>query len=164
MRSPALTAALADIDTVFDGFASPTETGCGRCRLPEETAHLRSPYTRDGTGLEDVLDGVRRVGRPHHVRPPRRHPRLDGVGLFDRPAPPVGPGQPVEPLRGVLSIRIPHAEDELPAALRSWVAAHAPVRLRALGEPDLAERAGLLALSYDDRWAHPYWRTASATS
>ncbi|MFI1003558.1 hypothetical protein ACIP10_20160 [Streptomyces galbus] len=46
MRSPALTAALADIDTVFDGFAGPTETGCGRCHLPEETAHLRSPYTR----------------------------------------------------------------------------------------------------------------------
>ncbi|GGJ02143.1 hypothetical protein [Streptomyces brasiliensis] len=46
MSSIALDAALADIDTVFNGFASPTETGCGRCHLPEETAYLRTPYTR----------------------------------------------------------------------------------------------------------------------
>ncbi|MFE2888202.1 hypothetical protein [Streptomyces sp. NPDC059272] len=44
--SPALTAALADIDTVFNGFASPGETGCDRCFGPEETAFLRTPYTR----------------------------------------------------------------------------------------------------------------------
>ncbi|MGW0843022.1 hypothetical protein ACWD26_23300 [Streptomyces sp. NPDC002787] len=41
--SPALEAALADIDTVFDGFTSPHETGCGRCHMPEETAYLRTP-------------------------------------------------------------------------------------------------------------------------
>ncbi|MET7691208.1 hypothetical protein ABZT06_25055 [Streptomyces sp. NPDC005483] len=46
MTSKALDAALADIDTVFNGFASPTETGCERCYLPEETAYLRTPYTR----------------------------------------------------------------------------------------------------------------------
>ncbi|MFF5015952.1 hypothetical protein [Streptomyces sp. NPDC001165] len=46
MTSPALDAALADIDTVFNGFASPNETGCGRCHLPEETAYLRTPYVR----------------------------------------------------------------------------------------------------------------------
>ncbi|MEW2397698.1 hypothetical protein [Streptomyces sp. NPDC046862] len=46
MRSPALEAALATVDTVFNGFASPHETGCGRCHLPEETAYLRTPFTR----------------------------------------------------------------------------------------------------------------------
>ncbi|MDX3583660.1 hypothetical protein [Streptomyces europaeiscabiei] len=46
MFSAALEAALADIDTIFDGFSSPNETGCGRCHLPEETAYLRTPYTR----------------------------------------------------------------------------------------------------------------------
>jgi hypothetical protein len=43
MPSPALEAALADIDTVFDGFANPHETGCGYCHAPEETAYLRTP-------------------------------------------------------------------------------------------------------------------------
>ncbi|WP_246203397.1 hypothetical protein [Streptomyces tailanensis] len=53
MRSPALAAALADIDTVFNGFASPGETGCRLCHAPEETAYLRTPYTRVPP---DVLD------------------------------------------------------------------------------------------------------------
>ncbi|MGI5453468.1 hypothetical protein ACQEWB_09900 [Streptomyces sp. CA-249302] len=44
MSSPALDAALADIDTVFNGFASLAETGCGHCHAPEETAYLRTPY------------------------------------------------------------------------------------------------------------------------
>ncbi|MFJ7076685.1 hypothetical protein [Streptomyces sp. NPDC098781] len=43
MSSAALDAALAEIDTVFGGFASPEETGCGYCHLPEELAHLRTP-------------------------------------------------------------------------------------------------------------------------
>ncbi|WP_153544370.1 hypothetical protein [Streptomyces sp. RB17] len=42
----ALGAALADIDTVFNGFACPSETGCERCFAPEETAYLRTPCTR----------------------------------------------------------------------------------------------------------------------
>ncbi|MEU6147115.1 hypothetical protein ABZ848_43050 [Streptomyces sp. NPDC047081] len=46
MSSIALDAALADIDTVFNGFASPDETGCGHCHAPEETAYLRTPYVR----------------------------------------------------------------------------------------------------------------------
>ncbi|MFF4570161.1 hypothetical protein [Streptomyces sp. NPDC001410] len=46
MTSRALDAALADIDTVFNGFTSPNETGCGRCHLPEETAYLRTPNVR----------------------------------------------------------------------------------------------------------------------
>jgi hypothetical protein len=46
MPSPALTAALADLDTVFNGFSSPDETPCPMCHLPEETAYLRTPYTR----------------------------------------------------------------------------------------------------------------------
>lgn len=43
MSSAALDTALADIDTVFRGFTSPTETGCGYCHAPEETAYLRTP-------------------------------------------------------------------------------------------------------------------------
>ncbi|GAA3830289.1 hypothetical protein ACFS5L_13970 [Streptomyces phyllanthi] len=46
MHSPALESALAAVDTVFDGFTSPGETGCGRCHLPEQTAYLRTPNTR----------------------------------------------------------------------------------------------------------------------
>ncbi|QTD97558.1 hypothetical protein [Streptomyces cyanogenus] len=46
MSSTALAAALADIDTVFDGFANPHETGCGYCHAPEETAYLRTPHVR----------------------------------------------------------------------------------------------------------------------
>ncbi|MFD5270622.1 hypothetical protein [Streptomyces sp. NPDC058335] len=46
MRSLAPAAALADIDTVFNGFASPDETGCERCFRPEGTAYPRTPYTR----------------------------------------------------------------------------------------------------------------------
>lgn len=42
MHSPDLEAALAAIDTVFDGFASPTETGCGRCFPSGETEYLRA--------------------------------------------------------------------------------------------------------------------------
>ncbi|WP_327730452.1 hypothetical protein OG250_35390 [Streptomyces sp. NBC_00487] len=44
MCSPALDAALADIDHVFAGFASPTETGCDRCFSPEAVALLRVPH------------------------------------------------------------------------------------------------------------------------
>ncbi|MBL1086269.1 hypothetical protein JK359_30630 [Streptomyces actinomycinicus] len=44
MPSTALTAALADIDTVFNGFASPRETPCPQCHVDEETAYLRTPY------------------------------------------------------------------------------------------------------------------------
>jgi hypothetical protein len=43
-------------------------------------------------------------------------------------------------------------------------APHAPDRLRAQGEPDLAVRARLLGLSYDDRWADPYWASAADTN
>ncbi|MEV6835126.1 hypothetical protein AB0N17_11500 [Streptomyces sp. NPDC051133] len=46
MHTPALTAALAAVDTLFDGCASPNETGCDRCHLPEETAYLRTPSVR----------------------------------------------------------------------------------------------------------------------
>ncbi|WBO67323.1 hypothetical protein [Streptomyces camelliae] len=54
MPTPALAAALADIETVFNGFASPHETGCGRCHLPEETAYLRTPYVRVPLGVVDM--------------------------------------------------------------------------------------------------------------
>ncbi|WP_260326487.1 hypothetical protein [Streptomyces sp. TLI_185] len=45
-----------------------------------------------------------------------------------------------------------------------WLAGPGAARLRAPGEPDLAIRAELLALPYDERWAHPYWASASATN
>ncbi|MFF0012188.1 hypothetical protein [Streptomyces sp. NPDC005374] len=46
MHANALEAALADIETVFNGFASPGETACSVCDLPEEIAFLRTPYVR----------------------------------------------------------------------------------------------------------------------
>jgi hypothetical protein len=45
MPSPALDAALADIDTVFNGFAGSHGSGCLLCHAPEKTAYLRTPYT-----------------------------------------------------------------------------------------------------------------------
>lgn len=58
--------------------------------------------------------------------------------------------------------------DEPVRELQSWLAEHAPPRLRAVGaDPDLVTRIELLALPHDDRWAHPYWdgvlSTESAT-
>ncbi|KUO11110.1 hypothetical protein [Streptomyces sp. DSM 15324] len=50
----------------------------------------------------------------------------------------------------------PDGEPAVAATLRGRLAEHAPARLRAAGEPDLALRTGLLARTYDGRWAHPY--------
>ncbi|BDH04605.1 hypothetical protein [Streptomyces seoulensis] len=47
MRTPELTAALAEIDVVFNGEASRAEFGCARyCCTAEDAAYLRSPHTR----------------------------------------------------------------------------------------------------------------------
>ena len=54
--------------------------------------------------------------------------------------------------------------DEGFADLRTWLAGPGASRLRAHGEPDLAIRAELLALPYEERWDHPYWDSPSATN
>lgn len=244
MTSPALAAALADIDTVFNGFASPTETGCERCYGPEETAYLRTPYTRVPADLvrrfvfespdhfEDHAAVMRRL------LPQTAHAMadggLDGIGwgrhglsrvdwrawpaqqagaveafvlawwddTLLNPRPPYPVHDVFETCAMILGDMTPlldrlregpaveahlvscasdwlyylitdaspwswwDHDDEGPvlAALRSWLATHAPDRLRAQGEPDLAIRAELLALPYDERWAHPYWTSPSATN
>ncbi|MEV6944141.1 hypothetical protein AB0N07_19465 [Streptomyces sp. NPDC051172] len=56
------------------------------------------------------------------------------------------------------------SEDADLAELRSRLVGPGATRLRAQGERDLAIRAELLALPYDERWAHPYWASASATN
>ena len=49
--------------------------------------------------------------------------------------------------------------------LQRWLAEHAPPRLRAVGaDPGLVTRIELLALPYDDRWAHAYWDSAAETN
>ncbi|MFF3502787.1 hypothetical protein [Streptomyces sp. NPDC003247] len=56
--------------------------------------------------------------------------------------------------------------DDGPAVVaeqQAWLARHAPDRLRAVGETDLAVRAALLGLPHDERWAHPYWCGAAVT-
>ncbi|MFF4358160.1 hypothetical protein [Streptomyces sp. NPDC001604] len=50
------------------------------------------------------------------------------------------------------------------ADLRSRLAGPGAARLRAQGESDPAIRAELLVLPYDERWAHPYWASASDTN
>ncbi|ELS52053.1 hypothetical protein [Streptomyces viridochromogenes] len=243
MPSPALVAALADIDTVFNGFASPAETGCERCFDPEETAYLRTPYTRVPADLvrrfvykvpghfEDHAAVMRRL-LPQAARAMadgsmdvawwghgltrvnwRTWPtdQSDAIRAFltawwqDALATP----EPPRPITDVFDccsaiagtvtpfladwIRHPVADahlvtcarrwrtdllaDDLPlmcwsddgqeaavAELQSWFARSAPARLRALGEPDLATEAELLALPYDERWAHPYWFNAWPTN
>ncbi|MCX4668381.1 hypothetical protein OG453_17145 [Streptomyces sp. NBC_01381] len=55
--------------------------------------------------------------------------------------------------------------DEPVREVQLWLAGHAPPRLRAAGaDPDLVTRIELLALPYDDRWAHPYWDAADSSA
>lgn len=244
MSSPALAAALADIDTVFNGFASPHETGCERCFRPEETARLRTPYVR--VPLDVVERFVFKV--PGHfadhaavmrrLLPQTAHAMADGtlggVGrgihglarvswrtwpaeqasaveafvhawwqdVLATPAPPYPVGDVFETCAMILGTLTPLLDrwepgpvadahlatcaaswqyelvtdrapfswwdpDDEPAVIaehQAWLAEHAPARLCAAGESDLAVRAGLLALPYDERWAHPYWYSPSATN
>jgi hypothetical protein len=244
MSSPALAAALADIDTVFNGFASPGETGCELCFLPEETEYLRTPYTRlpadvlrrfvfkDSLHFEDHAAVMRRL-LPQTARA-MADGSLDGVGWgahglsrVDWRAWPTEQASAVEafvlawwqdvvttpeaayPVYDVFEMcatilrtmtplldcwdRHPVAdahltpcadewlyhlvvddspfswwyhgdEETVVAELQAWLARHAPARLRAQGESDFAIRAELLALPYDERWAHPYWDSPSATN
>lgn len=244
MSSPALAAALADIDTVFNGFASPHETPCPLCHLPEETAYLRTPYTRvpvdvvnrylfedpghfddhpaamrrllpqaahataDGS-LEGIGWGVHGLARvawrswpaeqaaaveafvlawwQDVLRTP--HPPYPVPDVFETCAMILGTLTPLldawEPgpvadahlarcadawLYEFVTDRAPFtwwSPDDEPAVIaeqQAWLARHAPARLRALGETDLAIRAELLALPYDERWAHPYWYSPSSTN
>ncbi|POX53957.1 hypothetical protein C3489_14250 [Streptomyces sp. Ru71] len=244
MPSAALDAALADVETVFNGFASPGETGCERCFRPEETACLRTPYRRVPDGLlarflfKDPLHyddhpAVLRRLLPQAARA-MADGTLDGIGWgwhglarVDWRAWPAqqaaaveafvhawcqdvlltpAPSYPAEAvfetcgsiLCGMTALlhRWPEGstpdahlaacargwmedllvdrwpltwwdpDDEAAAVteLRHWLSGPGAARLGARGDRDLATRAGLLALPYDERWAHPYWTSASATN
>ncbi|TGB09324.1 hypothetical protein [Streptomyces sp. MZ04] len=55
--------------------------------------------------------------------------------------------------------------DEPVREVQLWLAEHAPPRLRAAGaDPGLVTRIELLALPYEDRWAHLYWDSAAETN
>lgn len=243
MSSAALDAALADIDTVFNGFASPAEIGCERCFLPEETAYLRNPYTRVPAGLlrrfvykvpdhfEDHTAVMRRL-LPQCARAMADGgleflwwghglsrvdwsswpaAQSDAIAAFllawwqdalATPGPPYGITDIFDTCAAIsasvtpfldawvrhpvadahlehcvrywlsellsdaspLSCWVGDGEDAAVAELGSWLARNAPARLRTRNEPDLAARTELLALPYDERWAHPYWASASATN
>ena len=242
--SPALTTALADIETVFNGFASPGETGCGFCHVPEETAYLRTPYTRVPLDVvryylfevpdhfDDHPAAMRRllpqaaramaegtlgtVGYGAHglSRVDWRSWSAEQVTAIDAflhawwqdtlttPEPPYDIDDTFETcatiartvtpfldgwaqgpvadthlaactdtwLDDLLSDASPFtwwyddSEDAGLADLRTWLAGPGAARLRTHGQPDLATRAELLALPYDERWAHPYWTNPSATN
>ncbi|MGW2720718.1 hypothetical protein [Streptomyces sp. NPDC001492] len=244
MSSAALDAALADIDTVFDGFASFDETGCSFCHAPEETAYLRTPHVRIPLDVvqyylfevsdhfDDHPAAMRRllpqaaramadgslgtIGYGAHglTRVDWRSWPADQAAAIEaflhawwqdaltRPDPPYGIDEifdtcatiarTVTPFLGgwgrgpVADAHLVHctdvwlydllsdlspfswwyddSEDAGLADLRSWLAGPGAARLRAQGEPDLAIRAELLALPDDERWAHPYWASASATN
>lgn len=244
LRTLALAAALADVDTVFNGFAAPAETGCERCFTPEETACLRTPHTRLPPGLlsrflrkapdhfEDHAAVMRRllpqcahamadgtldaVGwAPHGLsrvdwrawpaeqaaaveafvlawwqdvlaasEPPYRAEdvfetcasilRTTTPLLEHWPAAPAADAHLVDCARAWLYDLVdddwpltwwtPEDEAAGVAELRSWLARHAPERLRARGETDLAIRARLVGLPYDERWNDPSWSSPSATS
>ncbi|MFI9546174.1 hypothetical protein ACIHAR_19990 [Streptomyces sp. NPDC052016] len=244
MPSPALATALADIDTVFNGFASPRETPCPVCHVFEETAYLRTPYVRvpldvvqyylfEVPGHFDDHEAAMRRLLPQAARA-MADGALDAIGYLGHgwsrvdwrswPAeqaaaiagfldawwqdalataePPYGIAdvfdtcvtiaRTVTPFlegwaRGpVADTHLAHcadvwlddlladsspfswwdddSQDAGLAELRSWLVGPGAARLRALGETDLATRAELLALSYDERWAHPYWYKPSATN
>ncbi|MGW3207206.1 hypothetical protein [Streptomyces sp. NPDC001135] len=244
MPTTELAAALADIDTVFNGFAGPHETGCAHCFLPEETAWLRTPYTRvpadllrrfvfkdplhfedhaavmrrllpqtaramaDGS-LEDIGWGFHGLGRVDWRAWPAEqasavdrfvHAWWDDVRTTPEPPYPVHDvfetcAMIVGTISPLLDRWTPHPvadahlvscagewlyrlvvddwpfswwyHDDQPsvvAELQSWLARHAPGRLRARGETDLAVRARLVGLPYDERWNDPYWTNPSATN
>lgn len=242
MRSTALDAALAAVDTAFDGCASPRETGCGRCHLPEETAYLRTPHVTVPADVvrmyvyevsdhfDDHAAAMRRL-LPQAARA-MADGSLEGVGwgahglsrvdwrswpadqaaaveafvhawwqdVLAMPEPPYpveavfetcasiartvtpfldawadGPvadrhlaGCADEWLYHLLSDFSPFdwwyddSKDAAVVELRTWLTRRAAPRLRAGGQPDLAVRCELLDLPYDERWAHPYWATATA--
>ncbi|MEU2287807.1 hypothetical protein ABZ614_38885 [Streptomyces sp. NPDC013178] len=244
MSSAALDTALAAVDTVFSGFTSPAETGCGYCHAPEETAYLRTPDVRMPVDVvqyylfevSDHFDDHAAVMR--RLLPQGARAMADGTlgaigygahGLsrvewrswpaeqvtaietflhawwqdaLMTPEPPYGiddifdtcvtiagtvtpfleawvTGPVAEAhlahcadvwLYDLLSDASPFSwwyDDSVEAGvadLRAWLSGPGAVRLRAAGETDLATRAELLALPYDDRWAHPYWDSASATN
>ncbi|MER6288268.1 hypothetical protein [Streptomyces sviceus] len=243
MHPTALEAALADIETVFNGFASPGEAVCSVCDLPEEIAYLRTPYVRipvdvvrqytfQVSGHFDDQDAAMRRLLPQGARaltegamdplglgyhgltvvdwrswPERQAAAVETLVLawwrdvLATPRPPYSiteifelcaailrsatalldlwrPGPVADAhlaqcvdwwLEDLLGDDTPfrwwlHGEEAALPGLRSWLAAHAPARLRAQGEPDLAARAELLALPYEERWAHPYWTSPSATN
>ncbi|MET7285687.1 hypothetical protein [Streptomyces sp. NPDC005573] len=243
MPTPALAAALADIDTVFNGFASPAETGCPLCYAPEDAAWLRTPYTtvppgllrrfvHDGPGHFEDHDAVLR-----RLLPQCAHAMADGtledVGwaphglsradwrswpaeqaaaveafvlawwqdVLTTPEPPYPVTDVFETCASILRATTPlldgwdaqpvadvhlvdcaqtwlydlitdhwpftwwQPEDEAGAVgeLRAWLARNAPDRLRAQGKEDLAIRARLVGLPYEERWNDPYWARPSAT-
>ncbi|MFI9807044.1 hypothetical protein ACIHEJ_22235 [Streptomyces sp. NPDC052301] len=244
MRTPALTAALADIDTAFDGCTSPGETGCGRCHLPEETAYLRTPSVRVPLDVvkmylcevsdhfDDQAAAMRRL-LPDAARA-MADGTLDGLGwetqalsgaerrswsaeqvsaleafvlvwwqeVLTVPEPPYPVEDVFEVCAKILRTMTPLLDrwepgpvadthlvgcadtwlydlvgDQWPfrwwdpddeaaaiAELQCWLARHAAGRLRDRGETDLAKRAELVGLPYDERWNDRYWASPSATN
>ncbi|WP_406127931.1 hypothetical protein OIE52_12240 [Streptomyces canus] len=243
MTSLALDATLADIETVFNGCASPGESACGVCHLPEEAAYLRTPHLRIPADVlrmytfevsdhfDDQAAAMRRL-LPQGARalvmgemeplgigfhglavvdwrawPAEQYAAVEAFVLtwwqdvLAAPEPPYWIVEIFELCASVLRSVTPlldgwHASpvadthlvqcvdrwlekllnDDSPFGwflygekaavpeLRAWLSRHAPARLRAQGEPDLAIRAELLALPYDERWAHPYWTSPSVTN
>ncbi|MEW1832013.1 hypothetical protein [Streptomyces sp. NPDC088196] len=244
MVSAALDAALADIDTVFSGFASPDETGCGSCHVPEETAYLRTPFTRvpldvvqyylfevpdhfddhpaamrrllpqgaramaEGT-LGSIGYGAQGLSRVDWRSWPAE--QVTAIEAFlhawwqdtlTLPEPPYDIDDTFETCATIAGTVLPFLDgwisgpvadahlaecadtwlddllsDASPFArwyddsadagladLRTWLTGPGAARLRAHGHPDLATRAELLTLPYDERWAHPYWTSPSATN
>ena len=244
MSSAALDAALADIDTVFNGFANPGETGCGYCHAPEETAYLRTPnvpipvdvvryylfevpdhFDDHPTAMRRLLpqaaramaDGsLRSIGYgPHGLTradwrswPAEQAAAIEAFLLawwqdaVTTPDPPydidhifdtcVTIARTVTPflqswgqgpvadahlvhcaedwLYDLLSDNSPFSwwyddsEDAGLADLRAWLAGPGAAKLRAQGETDLALRCEIQALPDPERWAHPYWSSASETN
>lgn len=244
MSSAALDAALVGIDTAFDGFTSPDETGCGYCHAPEETAYLRTPNVRipvdvvryylfEVSGHFDDHAAVMRRLLPQAARAMadgslgaiaygahglsqvdwRAWPAEQATAIetflhawwqdaLATPEPPYGicdtfdtcvtiartvtpflegwaPGPVAEAhlahcadawLYDLLSDASPFSwwyDDTVDAGvaeLRAWLSGPGAARLHAAGEGDLATRAELLGLPHDERWAHPYWTSPSATN
>jgi hypothetical protein len=244
MSAPSLDTALATIDTVFRGFASPDEVGCGYCHAPAETAYLRTPdiaipvdvvryylyevpdhfddhpavlrrlLPQAARAMADGSLGVINYGAHGLTRVDWRSwpseqaaaieaflhdwwqdalttpdPPHDIDAIFDtcataaRTVLPFLDGWARTPVADVHLARCAdlwidellndsspfswwyHDSEETGIAdLRGWLFGPGAVRLRGQGEPDLADRAELLALPYDDRWAHPYWTNPAATN
>ncbi|MFI5553021.1 hypothetical protein [Streptomyces sp. NPDC051738] len=244
MSSAALDAALAGVDTAFDGFTSPDETGCGYCHASEETAYLRTPNVRipvdvvryylfevpdhfndhaavmrrllpqaaramaDGT-LGSIAYGAHGLSRVDWRSWPAEQATAIQAFLhawwqdaLATPEPPYGIddifdtcvtiARTVTPflegwaLGPVADVHLAHCADVWlydlvsdfspfswwyhdtmdagVAELRAWLSGPGAARLHVAGEYDLATRSELLALSHDERWAHPYWTSPSATN
>ncbi|OXY96345.1 hypothetical protein BEK98_13340 [Streptomyces diastatochromogenes] len=193
LLSTALEAALANIDTVFNGMrrllpqgvramAEGVLEGVGWGDHGLSQVDWRSWPAEQATAVEEFVHAWWQDVHATPKPPYQVEEVFEICAAIGRSVTPLLDRRPAHPVADAHLVRcvdwwldrllvddapftwFPHGAKAAVPGLQSWPARNAPARLRAQGEPDLAIRAGLLGLPYDDRWAHPYWADPSTTN